>query len=343
MAATIREVARRAGVSVSTVSRVLNGFPFVSDAARERVLEAMEALDYRPDVAARSMRTGGSDAVGFVVSDITNPLFAAIAKGADEVLHPRGYQLVLANSGNDPAHEAELISALRQRRVDGLIAAVADETAPGLADRLASVRACVLFDREVRGSSADAVCSDHDRGMREALAHLAELGHRRVALVAGDPTQLGSRARIGAYRSAVRALGLARDRRLVVTGVLGRGTGEDAVRRLLELEDRPTAVVAGNNQLLAGALAALREHGLHAPDDISLVGADDLDLLRLHDPPIDVIDRDLLEHGRAAAEVLLERFADRNAPPRRVLLPTRFLVRGSTGPASRPVARGAAR
>ena len=142
MAPTIKEVAERARVSVSTVSRVLNDYPFVSAAARERVTDAMQALDYRPDMAARSMRTGTTRAVGFVVSDITNPVFAAVAKGADAVLHPYGYSLVLANSGGDPEHEAELVAALRQRRVDGLIAAVADERSPR-AGRAACPRAGV--------------------------------------------------------------------------------------------------------------------------------------------------------------------------------------------------------
>lgn len=317
-------------MSVSTVSRVLNDYPFVSDATRDRVLAVMDELDYRPDVAARSMRTGTSRAVGFVVSDISNPVFSAIAKGADAVLHPHGHSLVLGNAQNDPGREAELVSALRQRRVDGLIAAVADERAPGLADRLNGFPGCVLFDREVPGASADGVLSDHAAGMAGALAHLASLGHRRVALVAGSQGQHGSRARVLAYRRQVGRLGLERDRRLVRTGELSRETGYLAARDLLALEEPPTAIVAGNNQLTVGVLAALRDLGVRVPDDVSLVACDDVDLTRLHDPPIDVIERDPLELGRRAAELLLERLADPDSPPRRVELPTTFVRRGST-------------
>lgn len=330
MAPTIKEVAERAQVSVSTVSRVLNDYPFVSDSARRRVTEAMRTLDYRPDMSARSMRTGTTRAVGFVVSDITNPVFAAIAKGADAVLHPHGYSLVLANSGGNPEREAELIAALRQRRVDGLIAAVADERAPGLADRLAGRAACVLFDREVPGSGADAVCSDHAAGMEAALAHLAALGHTRVGLIAGAQHQLGSRARVAAYRRLARRLGLEEDRGLVVTGRLSRETGYSGARELLSLTRPPTALIAGNNQLTVGALEALRELAIAVPGELSLVACDDVDLTRMHEPPLDVIDRDPERHGRAAAELLLRRLGDRQAPPQRVVLPTSFVPRASS-------------
>lgn len=332
MPPTIREVARQAGVSVSTVSRVLNDYPYVSAEARRRVIAAMKRLDYRPDMAARSMRTGASRAVGFVIPDITNPVFAGIAKGADEVLHERGYSLVLAHSGNDAAHEAEQIAMLFHRRLEGLIAAVADEQAPGLAERLSRFRACVLFDREVDGSGADVVCSDHETGMMEALTHLAELGHRRIALVAGRPSQYASRTRVGAYRRAVSALGLERDRRLVVTGIHSRETGYRAAERLLALATPPTAIVAANNQLTAGVLAALRDHQIRLPDDLSLVGTDDVELTRLHDPPIDVIDRDALAHGRTAAELVLARLAAPDEPLRRVSLPAHYLARGTSAP-----------
>jgi LacI family transcriptional regulator len=340
--ATIREVATRAGVSVATVSRVLNGYPFVSEDARRRVVDAVDEFEYRPDVAARSMRTGTTRAVGLVVSDFSNPLFSTIAKGADTVLDPKGYSLVLANSMSDHVRESEAIAALRQRRVDGLLVAVADEGAPGLADRLGAFAASVLIDREVPGSNADTVCSDHAAGMGQALAHLARLGHRRVALVAGGERQLGSRARIESFLAERPRLGLDEDERLLVTGELSPETGYFATIGLLALEKPPTALVAGNNQLVVGAVSALRDRGLRVPDDLSLVGCDDTDLTSLHDPPIDIVGRDLLELGRTAAELLLDRLLDPAAPSRRVTLPTTFVPRGSSAPlrALEELARG---
>jgi LacI family transcriptional regulator len=335
---TIREVAKRAGVSVSTASRVLNDYPFVSADARRRVLEAMDELDYRPDVAARSMRTGTSRAVGFVVADISNPLFATIAKGVDAVLHPHGYSLVLANSENDPGREAELLSALRQRRVDGLIAAVADESALSLASRLEEF-ATVLFDRDIPGSTADAVCSDHETGMCEALERLAELGHRRIALVAGSQHQLGSRARAVAFERHARRLSLSIDGAVLHGDEASRETGARLGRELLALAERPTAVVIGHNQLTVGVLEALQERSVEIPADLSVISCDDVDAIRLHSPRIDVVERDLLELGGASARLLLERLGDRDAPPRRVVLPTHYVCRESS--AAPRVASGA--
>jgi DNA-binding LacI/PurR family transcriptional regulator len=166
--------------------------------------------------------------------------------------------------------------------------------------------------------------------MGEALAHLAALGHRRVALIAGSQGQLGSRARVVAFRGKAKRLGLVLDPLLVRTGELSRETGYLATRDLLSLAEPPTALIAGNNQLTVGVLGALRDLGLRVPEDLSLVACDDVDLTRLHDPPIDVIDRDPLELGRTAAGLLLRRLGDLDAPARRVTLPTVFVRRRSS-------------
>ena len=171
--------------------------------------------------------------------------------------------------------------------------------------------------------------------MAQALSHLGRLGHRRVALVAGSERQLGSRARIESYLAERSRLGLDKDERLLVTGELSPQTGYLATVGFLDLVDPPTALVAGNNQLVVGAISALRERGLRIPDDLSLVGCDDTDLTRLHDPPIDIVSRDLLELGRTAAELLLARLLDPAAPGRRVILPTTFLPRASSVPVPR--------
>ncbi len=330
--ATLRDVAREAGVSVSTVSRALNDQPFVSSEVRDRVISASEALGYRPDVAARSMRTGTTGAVGLVVSDISNPLFASIAKAADFALSPRGYALMIANSANDPDHEAELISAFRQRRLDGLIIATANEGAPGLADRVSSFQASVLLDREVPGSRADAVLSDHGAGLGEAIRHLAGLGHRRIALIAGTPTQRGSRVRIQTYDEELRRLQLPRDVDLCRPGEMTVEDGYRAVAEVLALSDPPTAIIAGNNQLFAGLFAAIRDLGLRIPEDLSVVACEETELTALHNPPLDVVRRDMDDLGRTAAELLLARLEAPRRRPRRVVLPTSFEARGSSAP-----------
>ncbi len=332
---TLRDVAREAGVSVSTVSRALNGQPFVRPEVRDRVLSASAVLGYRPDVAARSMRTGTTGAVGFVVSDISNPLFAAIARAADKALSPHGYALMIANSANDPDHEAEIITALRQRRLDGLIIAAANEKAPGLGDRVASFQASVLLDREVPGSRADAVLSDHGAGLSEAIRHLAGLGHRRIAMIAGTAAQRGSRVRIQTYDDELARLGIGRDPDLCRPGEMTAEDGYRALGVVLGLSEPPTAIIAGNNQLFAGLFAAIRDLGLRVPRDLSVVACEETELTALHNPPLDVVRRDMDELGRTAAELLLERIDAPGRRPRRVVLPTIFEARNSSAPPPR--------
>lgn len=321
---------------MSTASRVLNEQPFVSDAVRERVLHASAQLGYRPDVAARAMRTGTTGAVGLIVSDISNPLFASMARAADSALSPRGYALMLANSANDPEHEAELIAAFRQRRLDGLMIATADERSDGLAGRVDSFQASVLLDREVPGARADAVLSDHAAGFADALAHLARLGHRRIALIAGTDRQRGSRVRIATYLREIRRLGLERDPALLREGALTEEDGFRAVGEMLALARRPTAIIAGNNQLFAGMFAALRDLGVRIPQDVSVVACEETELTALHMPPLDVVRRAVDELGALAASLLLERLDAPGRRRREVVLPSVFEARGSSGP---PAAR----
>jgi LacI family transcriptional regulator len=332
--ATLHDVAREAGVSVSTVSRALNGQPFVRSEVRDRVLVASEALGYRPNVAARSMRTGTTGAVGLIVSDISNPLFASIARAADEALSPRGYALMIANSANDPEHEAELISTFRQRQLDGLIIATANEEAPGLGERVGSLGASVLLDREVPGARSDAVLSDHGAGLCEAIHHLVRLGHRRIALIAGTPGQRGSRVRIHTYEEELARLGIALDPALCRRGEMTIDDGYRAVKEVLALPDPPTAIIGGNNLLFAGLFAAIRDLGLAIPDDLSIVACEETELTVLHNPPLDVVRRDMDELGRTAAELLLERIDAPRRRTRHVVLPTVFEARASSAAAA---------
>lgn len=330
--ATLHDVAREAGVSISTVSRALNGQPFVSADVRDRVQRASEALGYRPDVAARSMRTGTTGAVGLVVSDISNPLLAAVARATDLALNPAGYALMIANSANDAEHEAELITAFQQRRLDGLIIATADEGAVGLSNRVAAFQAAVLLDRDVPGSRADAVLSDHAAGLGDAIRHLVGLGHRRIALIAGTPAQRGSRVRIETYDAELEQLGVARDGALCRPGEMTVADGYRAVGEVLALPDPPTAIIAGNNQLFAGLFAAIRDLGRRIPDDLSVVACEETELTSLHNPPLDVVRRDMDDLGRTAAELLLARLATPGRRRRQIVLPTVFEARGSSGP-----------
>jgi len=297
---------------------------------RHRRARAGEAPGYRPNISARGMRPGTTGAVGLIVSDISNPLFAAVAKAADTALSPRGYALMIANSANDADHEAELISAFRQRRLDGLIIAAANEGAGGLGDRIGSFQASVLLDREVPGSRCDAVLSDHGAGLAEALGHLTGLGHRRIALIAGTPAQRGSRVRIETFNAELDRLRIPLDPSLCMSGGMTVEDGYRAVGELLALDEPPTAIIAGNNQLFAGFFGAIRDIGLRIPEDLSVVACEETELTAFHAPPLDVIRRDMDALGRTAAELLLARLETPGRRRRQEVLPTTFEARGSS-------------
>ena len=198
----------------------------------------------------------------------------------------------------------------------------------------------MLLDREVPGSRADAVLSDHGAGLGDAIRHLAGLGHRRIALIAGTPGQRGSRVRIQTYEHELERLGIAHDPDLCRPGEMTVDDGYRAVGEVLGLPDPPTAIIAGNNQLFAGLFAAIHDRGLRIPDDLSVVACEETELTVLHNPPLDVVRRDLDDLGRTAAELLLERLDAPRRRRRQIVLPTTFEARGSSArPASRQEAR----
>jgi LacI family transcriptional regulator len=329
----MREVAQLAGVAVSSVSRVLSGHPDVSPAMRERVTTAVEKLGYQPDILAQSMRLRATKSIGFVVGDISNPLLAQIVLGAETALRDAGYSMLLTNSENDPSLDANHIGLFAQRRVDGLLLSLASEEYPATISALEHFDApIVLIDRELPGSvSASAVLSDHRTGMRAAVGHLLELGHRRIGLILGQPLRFSRERRLG-LEDAYRERGLPPTYE-IVDGQLHSAHGRRATRLLLDSEDPPTAIVAGGNQILVGTLEELVRRQLTLGEDISLVSCDSVALTELFQPPIAVVRRDERALGSRAAELLLRLLADEN-PDGPLTMPTAFVPRPSCGPPS---------
>ncbi|MBS1881331.1 MAG: substrate-binding domain-containing protein [Actinobacteria bacterium] len=318
-----------AGVSVSSASRVLSKHADVSTRMRRKVMSAVDQLGYEPDFLAQSMRSGATFSVGFVARDISSPLLAEIAHGAETTLRKGGYSMLVLSSEGDPALDAGHIRQLAYRRVDGVLISLADEHNP---DALSALRElsvpAVLIDREVRETlTASAVLADHVAGMRAVLSHLAGLGHRRVGLVGGPQAVRPGREGAAAFSRISEELGL---EATVESGPFTHEHGRDATARLLGADARPTAIISGSNQILPGVLLAIREHGLSIPADLSLATFDDLPLLGLLEPPVDVVRRGPGEFGSIAANLLLRRIAAE--PPETVVVPTTFEVRGSSGP-----------
>jgi LacI family transcriptional regulator len=333
----MREVAGRAGVAISTVSRVLSGHPDVSAAMRDRVMAAVNQLDYAPDFVAQSLRRGVTLSVGYVVGDISNPLIATITSGAESVLRAAGYSMLLMNSDNNPRLDAAHISFFQSRRVDGFILSLASEQHAETLDAIARVDVpVVMIDRELpEVLGASIVHNDHRSGMRTAVEHLLDLGHRRIALITGAPDIWPVRERLAGMADAVAARGI-HDETISLLGSMTAEHGQASTEQLVGMIPRPTAIIAGGNQVLAGCVRALVRNGLRVPEDLSLVTCDEVDLSELHSPPIASVSRDTLLLGRTAAALLLERLTGA-AEPRTVVLPTAFTPTTSCGPIpSRP-------
>lgn len=331
--AGMRQVAQRAGVAMSSVSRVLSGHPDVSETMRDRVMTAVEELGYEPNMLAQMLRRGATQTVGFVVGDISNPLLAQIALGAEVALRAAGYAMLLTNSVNDAHLDATHIRLLQQRRVDGLLLSVSDETNTETAEALArSTTPSVLIDRDLpAGGQASAVLSDHAAGITAAVERLVELGHERIALVAGSPHVRPTRERIRALEEAVEAHPgvFAHVRSAAFTEAHGRA----ATRELLDGRRAPTAIIAGGNQILVGVLAELAACKVRIPRDISLITCDDVPLAKFFTPPLAMIIRDPYEMGSVAARLLLDRLG--GGGPETVTLPATF-VTGASCAAPRP-------
>jgi LacI family transcriptional regulator len=332
MSVTIRDVARAAGVSTATAARVLGDYGHASPAARRKVSETARKLGYRPNAVARALVSRATTTVGLVVGDIENPFFASAARGLADVMDAHGYTVLLANADEDAGRERRAVEALRARQVDGMVVVPAPGASPEHLAELGSAGVpLVLLDRVVTGVDADSVLVRNTAGARAAVAHLAGLGHRRIGVVSDSPEITSSAERIQGYRQALRAAGIDPDPGLVSIGGPTRADGEAAALRLLDRPDRPTAVFTANNFMTVGALRAVRSLGLRIPEDVALVGFDDLEWTTLVQPPVTVVRQPVADLGRTAGERLLRRLQGDAGPPRRIRLAARLVVRGSCG------------
>lgn len=326
----MKEVADRAGVAISSVSRVLSGHRDVSVVMRNRVFDAVAALGYEPDILAKSMRTGETKTIGFIVSDISNPLISEIALGAETVLREAGYAMMVVNSMSNSEIELQHISLMNRRRADGLLLSLADESYPTLPETLDRLSVPVVFvDRFQKGvDAAQMVLSDHKTGMIQALERLGSLGHQSIALINGSLAVRPSRERANAVRKFAKAHPQVNCR--VRSGSFTPEFGSNAIQELFAGDNPPTAIIAGSNQILVGVLRELRELNLRVPEDVSLIACDDSPLAEFMSPALDAIIRDPKKLGREAAENLLSIL--RGEEPRTIVLPTSFEPRGSSVP-----------
>lgn len=325
-----KEIARLAGVSSATVSRVINNDPKVSLTTARRVLDVIAQHGYVQNTVARSLRMATTSTIGFLISDIANPFFPAVLRGIEAVCARHGYNLLLQNTDEAVDREKAALDTLLRSRVDGLIAILIDETG-GQLDRFKAMGIpIVLVDRKASQRHYDCVTVDSVGGVAAAIRYLAALGHRRIATIHGIQEQTPGKDRLEGFIKGMAECNLPVIREYVVDGQFTEDGGYRGIQHLMALPNPPTAVVTANNMLTMGAYRGLRDLDVSLPDHISLVGFDDFPLAGYLTPPITVIQRPTVEMGEAAADILLQRIFNKGKGERQwVQLPTSLLVRES--------------
>ncbi len=349
---TQADVARLAGVSTATVSYVLNGLTAdrvpISEETRQRVLAAIEELGYEPDARAQALRSGHTNTIGLIIPDIRNPHFWQLADGVEQELRAANYHLLLSSADLSPEYGEDIFKELSRRRIDGLILMSAhvleSEGAQKTLTRLLKRRFPIVKIGE--HPTIDCVVSNYQAATREAMVYLLSLGHRRIGLIYGvrppwagpDTAELavefaGGVDRLLAYQGCLVAAGLPVDPALIVTCGPTIEDGYQAALQLLELPQRPTALLVINDLLAIGALRAAGDLGLRVPADLSVVGYDDIPMAGYLTPRLTTSSKDMVRVGREAVKMLLDRIRDPDRPHQRIEIQARFIIRESTGPA----------
>jgi len=327
--ATIKDVAQRAGVSPTTVSHVINETRFVSEELRVRVLEAMEELNYQRSAVARSLRRKETQTIGMMVPDSSNPFFAEVARGIEDTSFSQGYSVILCNSDGDMEKEQFYINVLVEKRVDGIIFVAAGGSAQHIRSLLERDMPLVVVDREIAGVEVDSVLTDNLHGGYLATKHLIELGHRRIGCITGPSDLTPSAERVLGYKRALTEHNLAVDENLIRKGNFHYESGHKAVLEFLTMDDPPTAIFACNDLMAVGAISGARKQSWRVPEDLAIVGFDDIALASFANPPLTTIAQPKYEMGTLAVQMLMERIKDKTIPPRRRLLETTLVVRES--------------
>jgi len=330
--ANIKDVALRSGVSVTTVSHVVNGTRFVKEASRLRVEAAVRDLGYVPSAVARSLKHNATRTFGMLIPNNSNPYFAEVLRGVELRCFAAGYNVILCNSNDDPKRQASHLRVLAEKRVDGLVLVSCNRDA-GLMDIMGELKIpVVLLDREINGVACDLVEVDHLVGGLIATQHLLALGHPRVACLSGPAGLSVSSQRRAGWKQALAQAGVEREPGDLARGDFSPRGGYLAMQTLLKHDPRPTAVFVCNDLMAFGALAAAREAGIEVPGQLSIVSYDDIELAAYAVPPLTTVVQPKLQIGTLAAEMLLDRVDGKFGPPRQVMLEPLLKLRASTAP-----------
>ena len=329
--ATMKEIAKMARVSVGTVSHVLNNSAGVRDAARKRVMEAVQAARYRPNQLARGLRRDKTNMIGMIIPDVTNPFFPAVVRGAEDMAFSNGYRLILCNTDNDHSKELVHLNELRSYLPAGLIVIpsnFSDLTLLAERHREAGT-GVVCVDRLPTNWNGDSVTADNEQGAYDATHCLLQLGHKKLATITGPLHLTNAKERLYGFKRALREAKVPLMPEYVQETTFDKRGGYSKTLMLLRLIPRPTAIFAGNDMIALGCLLAIREAGLSCPKDISLIGFDDLDLGETTDPALSSVSQSGYQLGTTAARILLDRIAGKIGPAQHIVLATSLNLRNS--------------
>lgn len=327
---TVIDVAKLAGVSVATASRVLSGRGYVSKQTRQRVLQAASELGYVPNQVARSLRLNQTKMIGLLISDVENAFYSIIAKNVESVAKEEGYHVVLCNSNDSPDEEKEYLTLLEMMQIDGLIITPTAENRQKLEELQQKKIAIVQIDRLVDGLEADAVLVDNEAGAASVVSHLIEAGHTRIGILSGSVEVTTGKQRMAGYVRALKENGIPFAPELVKSSSFRRDHAIEDVQALINVSPPPTAIFAANNILAEACLAVFADQGLSVPGDISLVAFDDISWMSIKKPLITTVHQPIAEMARSAARLLLQRLqSEDNSPPSQVIFQPTPLFRES--------------
>lgn len=335
----MKEIARLANVSLGTVSNVLSGLPTVKEPLRQRVMAAVESLGYQPNQLARGLRRDKTNIIGMIISDVSNPFFPAVVKGAEDTAFTNGYRLFLCNSDNNFVKEETYLRELQTYLPSGLIIMTSDiNGAPRLAEAYRDAGTAVVYvDRLPYTWTGDTVTSMNEEGSYEAVKHLIDQGHTHIAMISGPSQLTNSGERVAGYKRAMREAKYTIPKGFLEEGNFDKASGYACANSLLQLTPRPTAIFAANDLLAFGALTAIRALGLRCPEDVSVIGFDDLDLAEVVTPTLSSVEQSGYKLGALAAQIIADRVRGDNGPRKQHVLPTTLKLRESVaaGPSTK--------
>jgi DNA-binding LacI/PurR family transcriptional regulator len=332
--ANMNDIAKMARVSLGTVSNVLNNSAVVRDSLRKRVLDAVKATGYQPSQLARGLRRVKTNVIGMIIPDITNPFFPAVVRGAEDVAFSNGHRLILCNTDNDHSKELVHLKELRTYLPAGLIVIpsnFSDLTAQAESYRQSGT-GVVCIDRLPKDWSGDTVTVDNEGGAYNATRYLIRMQHTRLAVITGPMHLTNAKQRLGGFRRALKESNLHVAPDYVQKTTFDKHGGYSKTLVLLRLNPRPTAIFAGNDMIALGALLAIREAGLRCPQDISIMGFDDLDLAEMTNPALSSVSQSGYQLGTTAARILLDRIQGDTGPAKHFILETSLKLRDSIAP-----------